>query len=607
MSKAGAVIEASSFCLGVNTYPSVMNRQERLSFMSRAINRSTYRLLNETRPPFREVFLRFESSEDEFIFRNAGLSGLKAYEGEYPLFSSFIIASVGDRIFAGYIRGNSIDFIKIYQGINPDYHFAFYCQALNILTYNDGKNPGLFWSGDPAFPMKPIYQSAYVGDTPMPVSNLCVFAFGRFFPCTEQNLVYAGDYMYAKGDDLSLAAREKVLSFKETTYPSSGDGFGAPAAMGPITGIVAVPQSNTLNGFGDIWIVCRNGVFSISPNRKVRNEWTMDPEMQKFIFTGKGCAAPNSLCVFNNQIFYRDCSTEISSLNLDIARYQSLQGFTAISREVDHYTAYDRNLDNIQHTCSGSTDSRMLVSVSHRKELSTEMGAHRYGEGMISSCIQKTESGPRMAWEGLWTGIRPTGMAVTTVGNTKKLYISSFDHDKQNRIYLLEEGMRGDDILLAENRRIKSKFSFSSLFSDIGEQTAIIQKQLRRAEVLILNGLKPGLTFSFSRGGEYKRFNVDIPLTESSGCNYSAFRGLSREAPPAENTGYFFNAHFEMEGYGQVAKVVFSADSKNISGHEETKCIVQESPGFNICEWGKDCDRKENDFEYQLHPLILTV
>lgn len=575
--------------------------------MSRAVNRSTYRLLNETRPPFREIFLRFPSTEDEHIFRNAGLSGLKAYEGEYPLFSSFIIASVGDRVFAGYIKGNSIDFIKIYQGIDPKYHFSFYCQALNILTHNDGKNPGLFWSGDPVQPMKRIYESAYVGDTPMPVSNLSVFAFGRIFPCTEQNLVYASDYMYSKSDDLSLASREKVLRFKESTYPSSGDGFGAPASMGPITGIVAVPQSNTLNGFGDIWVVCRNGVFSISPNRKVRNSWTEDPEMQKFIFTGKGCAAPNSLCVFNNQIFYRDCSTEISSLNLDIARYQSLQGFTAISREVDHYTDYDRNLDNIQYTSSASTDSRMLVSVSHRKEISVEMGVHRYGDGIISSCIQKTESGPCMAWEGLWTGIRPTGMAVSTVGNTKRLYISSFDHDKQNRIYLLEESRTGDDILLTENKRIKSKFSYSSLFSDIGQPTPIIRKQLQRVEALILKGLKPSLTFSFSKDGDDKKTRVEIPLTETSGCNYATLRGLSREIPPSEQTGYFFTCHFGMEGYGQVAKIVFSADSKNPQGYEETKCRVQDAPGFNICEWGKDCDRKENDFEYQLYPPSLSV
>lgn len=600
MAKYGDRLEAFSFCNGVNTYPEVMTPQERVFFMSRAVNRSTYRGLNDTRPPLREVKLQFPTEEDESVFQNAAISGIKFYEGEGRLFSPFLIVAVGDRIFAGYIKGNSIEFIRIYKGIDPQWQHAFFCQALNILTYNNGKDPGLYWTGDPVKQMKPIYESAYIQDQrPMPVSNIAIYAFGRIFPATENNLVYASDYIYSQG--YSIESREAVLSFKESTYPSSGDGFGAPASMGAITGMIAVPQSDTLNGYGDIIVLCRNGVWSISPNRKIRNEWTTDLEMQRHIFSGKGCSSHNSISFFNNQILYRDSKTGISSLNFDIRNYQNGQGFMEISRNVEKYTSYDSNSDDIQFCCAVSTDKRHLVSTSHVRETSSSMGVHRFGSGIISSCLPQLSSSTIVCWEGLWTGIRPTGMAVAKIGNITRTYISSYDHDKKNRIYLLEENRRGNDILLQGEKRIKSKFSYSSIFSDIGEQSPISKKELKKMEAILLNSDTPAVTLSFSADQETIRIPVKLQLTENNGCNYGTYNVLSDDIQ-RDNSGYLFDINLEIEGIAQVGKMVIAGQNKDGgAGFQQNTCLKRDTPGFDPCNLQSYCDNINSDFDYELY------
>ena len=577
-----------------------MEVKERVAFLSNAVNRATYKGVNDTRPPFKEVSLTFQSTEDEYVFRNAALSGIEFYRGESTLFSSFLIVSVGDTIFAGYININSIDFIRIYKGIDPQWHHAFFCQALNILTYNDSKNPGMYWTGNIGEPFKRISDSKFAEENPMPISNVCVFAFGRLFPATPNNLVYASDYIYAQG--LSLDQRESVLSFKESTYPSSGDGFGAPSKMGQITGMVAVPQSNTLNGYGDVIVTCSNGVFSIAPNNKVRNEWTNDPSMQKSVFEGKGCVAHKSLTLFNNQILYRDSEAAISSLNLDIAKYQSNQEVSAISREINAYTDYDNDSDDIQYCYSATTQKRFLTTVAHRKEKSKEAGVHRFALGIVSACLQKKDGQSFLSWEGLWTGIRPTGMVSTNVGNIKRTYISSYDADGQNRIYFLDEKSRNNDSSLIGESKIKTKFTYSSLFSDIGMQSPILKKKLKKIEMIMIDSSVESHSISFRVNASGDPIQVKSQLTETISSSATAdLRILSKDIV-TNNEAYYFSVNFNLTGLSQVAKIAFAGSVfESTEGFNEVKC--DKSPintvSLNLSE--NDKIEETNNFEYNIY------
>jgi hypothetical protein len=269
------------------------------------------------------------------------------------------------------------------------------------------------------------------------------------------------------------------------------------------------------------------------------------------------------------------------------------------------------------------------MSTCHRREISIEAGVHRYGEGIIAACIQQDAGGTSgsnsMVWEGLWTGLRPTAMESVNIGNTRRAYIASYDKDKQNRIYIFEERMRGDDIRFAgtgetKGKRIKSKFSFSSLFSDIGQPSASLRKQLRRVDLLLLRAQRPEVTFSYSSDARPIWEEVNIQLTETSALigykdGFATYNGLSNDiqavAASNRHSGYFFDAHFEMAGPSEVGKIVFSASIQNPNGFEEVAnaCTVRPAMEFNCQTFGNYpyFQTQVKNFDYYIYDLQATV
>lgn len=583
---ASKIIESYGTCYGADTYPIIPKRNQREGYLHRAVNRSTARLINDTRPPFIEMELKFQTSEEEYTFRNAAISGMKFYNGESSYFSPFLIVAVGDLILAGYIRSTSVEFFNIYKGIDPKWMFAFFCQALNILVYQNSKDMGLYWTGKITEKMKLITDSKYINKTiagvsgtfPMVPSNVMTYAHGRIFNATSLNIVYASDFILSQG--LALENREAVLCYSETTYPSSGDGFGSPAEMGQITGITTIPQSNTLNGHGDVIVTCRNGFFSISPNRKPRNEWTVDPEMQKNVLIGKGCVSHNSIVSFANQIFYRDSNGDMSSLMLDISNYQNGTEYDPISSPVDAYTGLDDNSPDIQFCESITTGKRMLSGIGYQREVSSHMGIHRYAMGIISSCIQRRDGQKAFAWEGLWTGPRMVASCATNINNSKLTIIASYDTDKQNRLYYISDSGRGDDFTRKQYRKIVSQFSCQGVFRDENLNAEAVVKTFDKIELVMVesNCQKVEVTYTTNLVDEH--FVVNGQLTEIEPCGYSTIRYLSNDVcsqsskvrGSTSHQGYFFGVNFQLTGVARVEKCVLKASHNEAAGFNKIEC-----------------------------------
>ena len=603
---SSGLVTSFSPCVGVDTSRDIPNKADRSVSLSRAINRSMGRLLNDTRPPFIELEVKFQSTEDEETFRNAAISGMKYYTGEPPLFSSFLIVVVGDLILAGYIKPNSIEFFRIYKGIDPQWMHSFFGQALNILTWNNGKDLPLYWTGNPLEQFKPVYQSAYVKGAPMIVSNLSTFANGRLHVCTPFNLVYSSDFIYAQG--LAIEQRESVLSFSESQYPSSGDGFGAPSEMGQISGIVTIPQSNTLNGHGDIMVMCRNGAFSIATNRKIRNEWTSDTEMQKTVIVGKGCIAHDSIVLFANQLMYRDSIGGISSLNLDISNFQNNTEMDEVSQYASRYLDYDINSSDVRFATSVISDRRMLSSVAHMKEESTMMGIHRYGRGLVSAVKQKQGNKTVIGWEGMWTGIRPVASAFTNVGNVSRTIFASYDEDGKNRLYYLDETSRGDDFSDGKHVPIISGMTFGHMLFDETPDTALVEKKLEKIEVLITDSNPVTFTASYGVNGADTQFPISFQLTEIVGCGDTTARYVSDtfcndinpNTSKLSTNGYYFDLSFRLTGVVKLSKTCVMFTVSNTNGFETGTCNkVKSSDVTEIC-FTEQSDCIQNDFYYAL-------
>ena len=597
------IFESYPSYYGVDTYPIMPTRSSRSVFSHRAVNRSSYKLINDTRPPFIEIQLKFQSTEEEYTFRNAAITGVKFYEGEVSLFSSFLIVTVGDRIFAGYIKPGFIEFFTIYKGIDPQWMHQFFCQALNIITFNNSNDFPLYWTGDIVKPAKFVYDSAYTQGSPMRISNVAAYAHGRMFTATKENLLYASNFILSQG--LGIEKREAVLSYTESEYPSSGDGFGAPSEMGQITGVTSIPQSNTLNGHGDVIVTCRNGMFSIAPNRKLRNQWTEDPEMQKYVLMGKGCVSHNSIAQFANQIFYRDSNGGISSLMMDIANYQQQSELQSVSTPVDYYTDYDKNSPDIQFCHSLVTDRRMIMGVNYNREKSSHMGVHRFASGMVSACLQMINGKTTMQWEGLWTGPRITGSAVTNIGNSKRTIVSSYDSDKQNRLYYLGELERTDDFTNNAHRKIRSSVTYSGVFFDEAQDSQIVPKRIEQVEALLIQSNVATFTGSYQTDGMSEQYPIDFQLTEINGCGKGLVRAVSDEIcgrskseskQTISKSGFFFAVTLRMEGSARIAKIVIAGSADDSSGFSSTKCSEIQSPGVTQLCFTGSCET--GDFNY---------
>lgn len=595
------IAEAQTFYYGVDASSDLQARNKRAYFASAAINRACNRILNETRPPFDQFNLNFYTEEERDTFENSAISGVFMYEGTPPFYSSYLIVAVGKMILCGQIRANTIDFRSIYDSLDPRWQHSYFCQALNILVWQNGKDYPLYWSGNPMVKMKHVTESEYIKTTsgeqaPMRIGNIMCFAHGRIFLATEQDLVYASDHILSQGFD-TLESREAVLRFSESNYPSSGDGFGAPAELGSITGMVVMPRSNEINGHGDVVVLCENGAWSISPNSAPRNEWTT-ADIQRILFVGKGCVSPHSVVHFNNGIYYRNSDNGISNLLRNIYSYTAQSVYYDISDEISRYLDYDKNSPLVQFCHASIAKKRMFFTVGHEREISKKDGIHRYGKGIISYCFHKRDTGYTGAWEGIWTGPRPTGMVDTILDGGVRSIIVSYDSDSINRIYFLneEESNRGSDFRLGRYQEIESTFTISDVFFDQGNDEILSKKKVDRMEYFLTES-SGSISGWFSPDSSSLFYPLNFEGAEFIGCGRGSIRGTAYPSCPSVRQdnrrviqdGYMFDFQIDSKGYTKFAKLTFTASFSKPTQITKEPCNISINEGISACSHENLC------------------
>jgi hypothetical protein len=455
--------DGSKQFIGVDTVSS----SRRNGFLSDMVNRTLRGEKNQTRPPFKQWNTYFYDSEDKEVFSYGAIKGCFFYRGTRRRTSSFVIIAVHDRLLAGRIAGSSIIFEKaILKGIDSTRQSAHFCKAENILVYQNGKDFPSYWLGDPAVEAKPIYMSSYVDSFPMMIGNLMVYAHGRIFLATENDLVYASDHLYSQG--IALEQNEAVLKFKESTYPSSGDGFGAPSDMQGISGIAALKKSGLKEGYGEVIVLCQNGAFVIDPT-PIRNEWTAS-NIQQTMFIGTGCSAYGSVVNIGDDLFYRDQESNVSTLKFAAQSNSSFES-SSLSDEVSKYAGVDTT-SLIKFSKSIFHDRRLLTTCGIEMSSSKLGGNHIYAKGMVALDFYEKQANYR--WDGLWTGPRVVDCCSVFSDGVKSSCFASHDSDGVNRLYYLSKGS-GDDESNGVKKSIVSFYTQKKLFhstelSNVGQK-----------------------------------------------------------------------------------------------------------------------------------------
>lgn len=425
-------------------------------FCSQAINMQFRGNEAATRPPFLIRESLFTNDEDKEVFMYGNVTGLFAYQKTIPNTESNLIIAVGDRILAGRVSANRIYWRRIFKGINPQWQSSFFCQADRFLIWQNGKDLPLYWDGN-AISMSYCKDAPGVTE-PMPIGNIMVYAHGRIFLANEENIVYASNYIYSSG-----LTGYGLFNFSEETYFNDGGGFGAPISGGRITGAFVIQKNPATNGHGPVIFVQERGGFAIEASL-ARTQWATNANIQQIVLTGRGCASPFSITYANSDVWYRCSDGSISSFKREIATQETWSN-RSLSKEVRIYTEYDAGI-SLNYSFGLFVDNRILMSVGTRQESSTEYGYHRYAMGFVSLDMDdgsSVVSDQNFSWDGLWTGIRPTGTAELIVESQIYGFVSSYDLDGINRIYIIGSGV-SNDIAEDGEREIMACFSNEGIF-----------------------------------------------------------------------------------------------------------------------------------------------
>lgn len=523
-----------------------------------AINRSFRGGINDTRPPFQLLNLIFDSSAERDLFELNRLTSLFGYNAVPPYTVSHIIATTGKYVWAGYFLGGNCYMQRIYSELDDSLMLQYPVQGETILIINNGKTEPICWNGQTTS-MGLCKDSKYiVNGNSIPIGNAAIYCHGRIFIATEDGTVYAGDHLYSQG---ITASDEVLLSFNESTYPVSGDGFTAPAEWGPLTGLSVIDRNPSTNGHGEIIVYHRNGAYSIDPIED-RSKWTQQP-IQQTVFVGRGGASHTSINSANNDHFFRCNDKSVASLKITIAERNNQFSDRPLSVEVQKYLDYD-NSEMLLYSMSGSENGRVFFSVNHQYEKVGDI-VHRFALGIVSLDLNRGSNSvtEHMSWDGLWTGPRITGMADVHIASEHRCIFASFDSDHRNRLYILSPH-RGDDIIPTGQRKIKGMYSFGNLFDGLAVDAREAQMTTIKNHAVLYSDCV-GIAYvsaAYSPGYSSNWFQMytgrQIGLKESDenflfDITSSAFKGDSA-CPTTENSGrrsissYVFAVRTEIEG-----------------------------------------------------------
>jgi hypothetical protein len=343
----------------------------------------------------------------------------------------------------------------VFEGNDPQLLQTWFVQAEEWVYIQNGLDRPIFWNGQ--FPSTARRSDPDPAKNEMPIGTIMAYIHGRVFVSNALDQVVASDIIYGEG----LTSSDSTQRFTENQYWAGGGYFGSPTELGHITGMgVIARQDQKLNGQGELVVLHENGAYSIEASAP-RATWQTQ-QVQTLTLNGRGCVASESVVIVNNDIWFRSDDGLASYQNLRYDEKRQLS-FGKASKQVNRW--YDEDTPWLTRFCSSIYfDNRILSTVSPftAQPINTEIyGNHRYNRGILSLDLDQASGVSGDAsynWDGLWTGIRPTGLL--KIG--KVAFAFSFDVDGENRVYEITK--KGKSDLVNENHVQTAWFYISKRF-----------------------------------------------------------------------------------------------------------------------------------------------
>lgn len=396
---------AVNFLGGVDTgrHPSLLDPGS-LSFAVNTTQRGGH---PRTRPRLTKKALVFENEDDQILFEDFPLQGYTRTAYRPPGGKSFIVASIGGRIFVISPQDNfTVTDITPDAGNVPTEPLAWMEQAEEFLVIQNNIDGAIIYDGSTA-------RRATATEVPSGSAMVYNEEIGRLCVAIG-NEIAIGDV---------VGGPTGVLKFTETGYLNEGGRFRVPLKYGKITGMAMIANLDRSNGQGPMIVFAEEGLstFNLPPNRDTWKNLTYPVQINMPI--RYSATSQNSVVLVNGDVFYRS-KNGLWTFVYAIRNFQSW-GNTPISSEMRRITDKDTQ-ELLSHAAAILFDNRLLFTVNP----GNANGVYHRGFGALDfDLISRLGQKAPPVYDGVWTGIRPTGMLTGSFSMQERAFIFALNPD----------------------------------------------------------------------------------------------------------------------------------------------------------------------------------
>lgn len=482
-----------------------------------AVNTSQRGGYPATRPRFSQKTLVFENEDDELWFQSHPIQGytrtaFKAGD------KNLIVVSVGGRIFAiSPEDGFTVSDITPDAGNIPTLPLAWMEQAEEFLIIQNGKDGAIIYNGsssrraDPAMTEVPTGTAMCYNEE---IGRLCVAING--------NRIVIGDV---------VGGPTSVLKFTETGYLSEGGAFMVPRKYGKITAMSMIANLDRSNGQGPMLVFAEEGIstFNLPPNRETWKNLTYPVQVNMPIrYSAMG---QNSIVMVNGDLFYQ-AKDGLRSFIYALREFQQ-PGNIPVSGELDRIMR-DNTQSLLKHSSNILFDNRILFTVSPAPSAN---GTYHRGLGALDlNLISRLGQKSPPVYDGIWTGVRPTGMMTGSFDETERAFVFALNSENENELWELYRESGPDNTESRIDSAIETRmFNFRSPFE---------MKKLQNVEVWvddIVGTVNLGVQW---RPDSYPCWSSFCNVAELCAKNEDCSDTLSCKALASFNPGYRTRLNF---------------------------------------------------------------
>lgn len=536
------------------------------------------------RPGYKAVDLIFATQHDYDLFTYGRFQGAEEYQVGNK---TYHVVAVNGTIFIIDPLTGQVGNISAETACMDEFAKRLYfCQAEQYFIIQDGINTPIILDG----------LAARLADhtaSEIPVGTIMKYGHGRIFVKTLKFSFLAGDIYMPNNPGT-------VLLFTETVYWNGGGAFCLPVDLGEITGMEFTQDFDTGTGAGPLVVFAEHGWHSYDVF-KPRMYW-QDQDIGKVQMRGSGNPSTAGIAVVHDDLMFMSwlgpCSYKLMK-----AENTQRRRFTRLWQEIGNVMKAETSWimpfasavlfnDRLLFTMVGekcwakSIDNDDVPDYRFRSIASLDLSP------MSGMSNMKDEVGA--AWDGVWTGIKPTQLIAGLYENVNRCFAYTKDESNRNLLYEIVTDRKYD----CEDKKINCRL-YTGLLSFVAFEGAF---RTARAVQYMFKRLKVAKLWVDSFSGD-----VDIKLycRPDSTTEYGLISSMSISAPqmyaPAPEdvitTGYE-----QTRSYLQFPE--FDRTITDIVLNKALTC------GFEfqfLLEWDGYMQLSRLDFEANEHPALPNM